>query len=695
MKDLYMASFRYVLTPLALACSIALASCSSGGGDSATVPPAVTSITGTAEAPGGVIAQLEHNQAITVALTNFVFPPAHAGITGLQPVTGATVELIRIDDDGNQVGDVLATASTSITGNYSLELPTGVSLAGNLIVRITGNGGASMSAMVVEQAVDINPISQYVLSKFVDDPNLVLGDLPVNEVVSLQGKVEEFDLSATSDLSSMLAALDAEVGELVDNEITTIASTPDDGTAASAVAGTWSLVEFGLAMHDNESQTYGTFGLDVFSEEITIAATATAGEISLTTGTAFIDAWTNFSVDDQGVANIYHESSLGSSGDTFTAAIDANGNITLDEPFEEELETGANPQFGWRWPSSTTIVSNTGNDNVLVHLGTSAGVRYATTDTNNDGVNDAIDPNAKEGDEAEMLMTLLLKQGSGMTDASLNGDYGIVTLTADVRTNPGPIGSFGSTAGIVTFDASGSASVATDAFDELEIERQPNTSLSDITLTETTGLGGPMTFPYSVASNGRVILDTDNDAQANDPDDLEGFANDDASLVALLTLGTNGGPINQANQEIVLATKLGTSTPDVTNAVFKLYPMIVGMEDTGYSELLSLRSSSSLTFNAGATVATLDDTLRGFQRATDVSSVTALADEAEPAFDFNVSINTNGQIDLSEPSPAAGSDTTMKGYISADGKTMVLRFYGYDTAGDESRELGVIVAIRQ
>ena len=177
-------------------------------------------------------------------------------------------------------------------------------LSGNLIVRITGNSGTSMSAMVVEQAVDINPVSQYVLDKFVDDPNLVLGDLALNEVVSLQDKVEAFDLTATADLSSMLAQLDAEVGELVDTEITVLNSTPDDGTAVAALSGTWNSIEFGISMHDSEQENFGTFGLDTLSEGFGIAAGAAAGEVDFTVGlSTFIDAWTNFGIDNTGSAN--------------------------------------------------------------------------------------------------------------------------------------------------------------------------------------------------------------------------------------------------------------------------------------------------------------------------------------------------------------------------------------------------------
>jgi hypothetical protein len=133
----------------------------------------------------------------------------------------------------------------------------------------------------------------------------------------------------------------------------------------------------------------------------------------------------------------------------------------------------------------------------------------------------------------------------------------------------------------------------------------------------------------------------------------------------------------------------------MANAVFKLYPMIYGAEANGYSELLSLRSSSSLTFNAGATVATLDATIRGFERATDIASVQALVDDAEPAFDLDVTIGANGQIDMSEATSPAGADLSMKGFTSADGKMMVLRFYASETVGTEMHEVGMIIGIRQ
>lgn len=692
---------QITLKPLVLACSLALAACSSGGDSGGGGGGGTMNIGGTVEAPGGMVAQFETNQSIMVALTNFVFPGAHAAITGLQPVTGATVELIRIDDDGNQVGDVLASTVTSVTGDYSLALPSGVSLAGNLIVRISGNGGATMSAMVVEQDVDINPVSQYVLDKFVDDENLVLADLALNEVVALEGKVDEFDLTATSDLSSMLAQLDAEVGELVDNEIAVINSTPDDGTATTAVAGTWNTIEFGLGMHDSEQEDNGTLAMQVYSESLTMAAGANTGQVDLTFGASFIDAWTNLNIDSMGMAYIYHETSIDAGGDSISGQIDADGNITIDAPFEEELQTVDTqqdldgPDFGWRWPPRTIVVRDTGNNNTKLLVSTDAGVRYATTDTNSDGVKDAIDPNAKSGDEVEMTLTLVLKQGSGMDVSSLSGDYGVLSLSADLNTTPE--GQASSTLGVVNFDGAGTVTVAANAFEDLGFLRAANI-FPTMTITDTGGPNGGFSFPYSVSATGQVTLDTDNDAVVDDPDDLAGFSNDDASVVGLLNVATSGSPtITGAYNEMVVAVKLPTSQPTMGSTTYKLYPLVFGAEETGLMELVSLRNTSSLTFNAGATAATADFTARGFERANDLAAVQALVDPTHPTFDFTVdSIGADGSIEMTFTDVAADEVSKLKGFVSADGTMMVLRYYETDdTMGEVYRGLGMVIAVKQ
>ena len=132
---------------------------------------------------------------------------------------------------------------------------------------------------------------------------------------------------------------------------------------------------------------------------------------------------------------------------------------------------------------------------------------------------------------------------------------------------------------------------------------------------------------------------------------------------------------------------------DRGNAVFKLYPVAYGADENGMTEMVSLRSISSLTFNAGATEATADFTSRGYQRATDIDQVEALVDSDDALFNYAVTMDANGvtgAIDMNF------SDSSLEGFISADGSMMVLRIIeSDDTAGEKFRANGMVIGIRQ
>lgn len=693
-----------IIKPLTLACCLALAACgsssssdddNSGGGG--TTP---TTINGKAEAPGGVLAQFETNKPILLATLDFIVPAAYAAITGLQPVGGATVELIRIDDDGNQVGAVLASTVTSISGDYSLALPTGVSLAGNLIVRISGST-ESMSAMVVDQAVDINPVSQFVLDKFVDVPNLVLADLAVNEVVALNGKVDEFDLTATADLSTMLAQLEAEVGQFVDNEVAVIDSTPDDGTAAAAVAGNWRIIDMSLGLHDSDPATsgiqFGTFAIDVAAEDLTITD-GSNGALTLTVNSVLIDAFTNYSTDDMVITSLYHEISINEvDGESFPATIDSAGNMSISTPFEEELETvdilqdPDGPDFGWRYPPSSILLNPVANGNTYVLNNIEAGVRFETTDTDNDGVKDAVDPNARSGDEVSMELLLALKQGTGMTTASLDGDFGWVALNTNHDTTPST-GIIDSTVGLMNFNA-GTVTVQANAQDVVEITRTP-VSLSSVTLTDSSSTepATTETFPYAVTATGQVTLDFAGDLS----DVLEGITNDDGSVITFIGSEATGAPsLTNVNNEMDIFVKLGSAMASSLNsATYQLFPMVVGMGTDGFTEISSL--TGTITFDATSATATVDGTDRGFGRGTDVAEVEAIIPEGGPAEVFTVnSVAANGAVSLSR-TEMEGAETltqSIEGYVSADSNLLIMRVFNSDTIGD--RDIGIVVGIKQ
>lgn len=209
-----------------------VSACGGGGGSSKTPATSNITITGSASAPSGVIAQLR-NRSFMYAISDFLLTSAGAAITGLEPVSGAQVELIKVDDAGNQVGPALVSTTTSITGGYELALPAGVNLAANLIVRISGTG-VDLRAMVVEKTVDITPLSEFLLRKFIDSGTL-LSTLTVSNVATLSGHAAEFDVAATSDLSTMLTALDTAIGPYIDDSIVAMNNTPGSAIPSPAI----------------------------------------------------------------------------------------------------------------------------------------------------------------------------------------------------------------------------------------------------------------------------------------------------------------------------------------------------------------------------------------------------------------------------------------------------------------------------
>jgi hypothetical protein len=682
--------------------SIFLAACGGGGGGTSTAPPdpsdggsTTTTVSGKAEAPGGTIAQFDRQRPFLLAALDFLMPPSQAAITGLQPVTGATVQLIRIDDDGNQVGDVLASTVTSLTGDYSLSLPAGVSLAGNLVVRISGNN-ASMSAMVVDQAVNINPVSQFILNKFVNDPGLVLADLRVNEVVALRGKVEDFDLTAEADLSGMLAKLEQELGEFVESEVEVIDADEDDGSKTSLAAGNWNVLEFNIGFHDSETaNSFGVFSSDVYGETIAITSTGT-GTLEINTGTSLLlDTFTNYSTQGGGTTNLFHETSIEPDAATFSATITADGRVTATFPFEEELQTVDTqndldgPDFGWRWPPGSLLIEPGDDGALMVNTTIDAGVRYATVDTDNDGIKDAIDPGQKDGDEISAGMLLLLKQGSGMTKSSLQGDFGFVGINVDMQTTPQLVAS--GWVGKIGIDGT-NVNEAIDAFDVFEVTRTPG-SFPAVSLTAVSSSEPaiPDSYNYTVSDAGLVALDFNNDGT----DVLEGYSNADGSIIGFVGSTANGSPtVTSVSNEMGIALKLGSgvSTTAIQGATFRLHSVQFGMAASGVSEISRLKNGE-LVFDANGTNAVLSGTVRGIGRPNDIGAIDSLT-PLDISLDMSVTIGSDGRVQLSL------SDGTLAyqlhGYLSADGETLALVYLQKDSASQTREEvMGLVIGTRR
>lgn len=479
-----------------------------------------------------------------------------AAITGLDPVKGALVELIYVDDQGMQVGGVLASTHTSVNGNYTLTLPTGVDLAGNLVVRITG-GGKEIRSQVVQQEVNISPVSEFILRKFIEnETNLQV--LDPEAVVRLSGRVEEFDLTINSDLSAVFAQLDAAVGEFIDAQIDVISVEPD---SATSISGAYRSASLQLALHDSNDVDWGTFAVDMWRSEFVFNGNADGSvEVEHNGEEA---AWGSMYGSDFGHNGLNYSLDIDEESDTYAASFNKAGVLTIEGEFDEEI----GEEWGWRWPPMTYRLQKVRDQNLFFQLNQEAGVRYELIDTK-----DAIDPNAPVGDEVNRGIEVFYKKATGLTTASVNGSYGRVYrgvlmnasghLEIEVESNE------------LIFN---NGSVAYGAAERNRITRN-STAFTETTEAEQ--------FPIAVAADGRITVG----------DELtDGYFNDTADFAVMV--GSNGEDGEEAGFAETFFVKLPNDAPDLTGKRYRLMYLNTGFYGSQI-EMSNSRFDSFVTFTS-------------------------------------------------------------------------------------------------
>jgi len=234
-------------------------------------------ISGAILAPSNSIALLDRDIPAFQATLDFVIPPAWSAITGLTPVANAVVELIRIDDDGGQVGGILETTTSDSSGTYTLELPVGVGFAANLIVQIKDSANQPvLRAVVSGETVNVDPVSEFILETLINEPGVVMANININSVQDLVNQAGALNLDFTTamtleDANTAIATSD-DVNQLVDNEVAAVANT-------ALIVGAWggdnetfllALYSNGLYVHwqdctdtsDGVGVEYGTYDYD-------------------------------------------------------------------------------------------------------------------------------------------------------------------------------------------------------------------------------------------------------------------------------------------------------------------------------------------------------------------------------------------------------------------------------------------------
>ena len=644
-----------------------LAGC--GGGSSSSSDDAgggATSrtISGTATAPAGAVAFQEAPSVFELAL-NVLIPPAHAAITGLDPVGGATVELLRVDNAGNPVGEVLAETVTSITGDYRLTLPEGVNLAGNLIVRITGTG-TEMRAQVVDQAVNINPVSEFVLRKFIEE-GADLDQLVVTDVVTLSGKVDTFDLTAGNDLSDMLAKLDQEVGEFVEQQVAVIKEQPGD---ADSVTGDYRSAAFSLGLHDSDNDNFGTFANDMWRGQFDFADGG--GNTVAITLEGEESAYSNFSGMSVATGSIYYETDIDTESENLSGTLTDSGILSIEGAFEEEI----NGDNAFRYPSVIYNLQQVRNTGLFFLLSQEAAVRYGTTDTNGDEEPDALDPNDRRGDEVFRALEVFARSPSGMSDSDLSGAFGRVFLETYAQTG---VIELQTEVNVVTFNGDGTFDYGDASGHRVGLESSGSTYQ---TLSETGSTGDAI----NVSADGDIISAGTEDGQ---PVPTDGFINDTFDFIAFAETENNENIWAQFNKTLMV--KLPDSAPDVSGKRYRLMLLSVALDGVGngssdieminsqFNSYINLTSNTAGTLNGSFTL--VEKTGLGGDMVVEQDTVD------EP---LTASIAANGATTLTL-ADQDGSNI-MEGFFNQDASLGVFTTRWVPQGGDPN-ELGLVVLI--
>jgi hypothetical protein len=191
-------SYRWVLLILV---TLLAPACGDGGGDDEN--QISDTIFGAVFAPNGMVAQNFSQGSIYVAMLNFFLPHANAEMTGLTPVANATVELIRIDSSGAQIGDALARATTDSNGGFVMETGVhGVPPSGDVVLQTTGSNGVKMRGLYNPMwSSVVSPVSDYILDTLLSQPGVDLEVLNIEKLSELQDNalvVSNLDFSSVT-----------------------------------------------------------------------------------------------------------------------------------------------------------------------------------------------------------------------------------------------------------------------------------------------------------------------------------------------------------------------------------------------------------------------------------------------------------------------------------------------------------------
>ncbi|HAD64851.1 MAG TPA: hypothetical protein DCG27_12530 [Alcanivorax sp.] len=479
--------------------------------------------------------------------------------------------------------------------------------------------------------------------------------------------MDTFDLTAGNDLSDMLAKLDQEVGEFVEQQVAVIKEQPGD---ADSVTGDYRSAAFSLGLHDSDNDNFGTFANDMWRGQFDFADGG--GNTVAITLEGEESAYSNFSGMSVATGSIYYETDIDTESENLSGTLTDSGILSIEGAFEEEI----NGDNAFRYPSVIYNLQQVRNTGLFFLLSQEAAVRYGTTDTNGDEEPDALDPNDRRGDEVFRALEVFARSPSGMSDSDLSGAFGRVFLETYAQTG---VIELQTEVNVVTFNGDGTFDYGDASGHRVGLESNGSTYQ---TLSETGSTGDAI----NVSADGDIISAGTEDGQ---PVPTDGFINDTFDFIAFAETENNENIWAQFNKTLMV--KLPDSAPDVSGKRYRLMLLSVALDGVGngssdieminsqFNSYVNLTSNTAGTLNGSFTL--VEKTGLGGDLVVEQDTVD------EP---LTASIAANGATTLT----LAGQDGSniMEGFFNQDASLGVFTTRWVPQGGDPN-ELGLVVLI--
>ncbi|WP_421620789.1 hypothetical protein [Alkalilimnicola ehrlichii] len=594
---------------------------------------------------------------------------------GLVPVQGGTVQLIELNDNGEPVrteGDpgevvVLAEASISETGNYSIALPDDVAPGANLALRFqVPESDQYLRAATTGAEVEISPVSEYVLRRLAEQ-RVRLSRLGTDTLLNLTGQVRD---NATD-----FGATPESWAETVIDEVDQDFSAAKDARDIDLIAGSWHLLDFNLyvgAWNDapQEELAAGT-GL------LTLDLSPSAEDPRDGDVTIIDDLFVFGSRRGEFVhTEIAVDSGLNEALPGIAQLGDTDPRLFVSAPAEVHCDDDDGGLIFVWGPQALTFnpAGVLGEDTSLFAGSLVRTERIFTFDTQGNCV---VDADNRTATRAEMQVNVLARGDGRALSAAENVTYGIVGLQVELPENDeqplllGRIGTF-------AFGDRINGEIGGDArLDEWEVElfegRMEEDALGsefDITLHDTGS--GPLRLAF----------------EGDDPQDgLDATVSEDGGLFSMVTLV---GDEDEASPGLFLGVPLGSPSDDpIPTGRYAWQGVDAEFNEGGNVLVARYRGTIEIASNGNGGTLTLVELS---ERAAEVQGGALQwrqEEEADIAFDISP-VGTNGRIVVD------AGDTVIEGYASADGDTVVLlrRYAGPSPEGEPEAGFGLWIGTR-